>query len=1030
MVKLYQIIFWISVVCIYSMPQLAIGQDGTFKGQVKAQEDGTGLPGVNVLIKGTGKGAVTDFDGNFTLQAGIGAVLEFRFIGYETKTFTIKDDKPIKIKLSEATKNLKEAVVVGYGTQRREELTGSISSLKGSQITDMPTPSFEAAIQGKAPGVQVTVGSGLAGSASIVRIRGVSSLSAGGDPLYVIDGIPITQDYNLAGNRGGMNVNPLATINPEDIATIEILKDAAANAVYGSRGANGVIIITTKRGKKKGISGSVTMRVGTSEATQLPEVINNQQYLQLYQEAWENDGNVGPAVLPNNVKTSDAEITNTDWVRKTTQLGIKRAISGQVGYGTEKFNVMGILSYDKNESYLKGNFYERNSIRINADYRPVKGMTIALSSSGSVGNNSRVNAAWSGGLGAAMSTALPIYPVRNPDGTYFTGAGVNNNPVMQSEQSKWRTQETRTINSLNFNYNVYKGLNIGFTSSIDYMNLIDDQWQSNLITNNKTSRGSAQQFASFVTNFNQLFQAGYDWKLGENNNFKVLAAYEFQRSRTQRRDVNSNDVSAPFYTKGIFNAGSSTYDSSALANRRSSLGSKWAFEGYLAKFNYNYKEKYYVQASGRIDGSSRFGDNNRYGFFPALSGGWIISKEDFFQNIAAINFLKLKAGYGLSGNANISDDARFATYNSSLSQGGVGYNGLDYTFQIKLPNQDLKWETTTTFDVGVEIGLFNDRITLEADYYHKNTKDVLTQISIPSSIGFNSLYANVSTIENKGYEFGLKARPIVGDFTWTVDFNLGRNYNKIVSLGPYSEDAVSGGTNDTRTVPGFPVGANYLVRFSRVDQESGNPVYLDINGNETLKWDPKDRVPVGSVVPKAVGGITNTFTWKSFELGFLFIYRIGSDIYESSHKRSASVLDGGWSPDKRVFDRWQKPGDQAAYPRLTLDYRKYGATNANINTTFWLQDGTYARLRNLMLSYRFDNELLKRAKLASAKVTLSATNLLTFTNYTGPDPEVARDAEEGDGESAKTNRNLGAGNISFLTPPQERTYNVTITVGF
>lgn len=991
----------------------------SIKGTVK-DAGNDAVIGATVQVVGSSYGAVTDAMGYFEikkLKPG-NYRLKFSSMGLVTtfKEVTLgSSDVMIEVVLKEDRKQMDELVVVGYGVQRKREVTGAISKIGGKELNDLPVPSFEAAMQGKAPGVQVTVGSGLAGSASIVRIRGISSVSAGGDPLYVVDGIPITQDYFIMGNSGGMNNNPLASLNPDDIESVEVLKDAAANAIYGSRGANGVILITTKRGKGKGWKFGAQMRAGVSLPTARPRMLNSQQWMQLNQEAWENDGHSGRAPLPGGITQEQALATNTNWVDKTITTGSKYGMNLSATKGGENFNTYMNFSHDYNGSYLAGNSYQRTAGRINLDYNATQWMKIGVNSSLSRGINNRVNAAWSGGLGAAMSTALPIYPIYNADGTWYRAG---NNPVRGMENLEWRTTEMRALNGLNISLTPVKDFVFQGQASYDYMDIKDDQWRSSEITGNNNA-GDAYRGMSFVRNFNYYVTASYLKTLNEKHNIMVMVGNEYQRANTLRRSADSTNV------PGLF---SDNQDKYLTARYLSQPGTNWAFLSYFARATYNYKQKYFLQGVFRTDASSRFGSNYRWANFPSFSGSWVISEEDFMKSNKTFSFLKLRAGWGKSGNANIPDNARYATY--SATSNNITYNGQPTLFPLKLENANIHWETSNNYDVAVEAGFFKDRLTVELDYYRKITSDVLMYLTIPQSIGFSQYWDNVGGIKNQGLEFSFKSRNIVTkDFIWTTNFNVARNFNEITDLGVYTEDAVSGGTNDTRVVVGKPVGTNYLIRWSHVDANTGLPVYLDINGNQTGVYDNKNRVAVGKIIPDAIGGMTNTFRYKQWDMSVLIIFSIGSNIYESSQKRQSTLVTD-WNMDERVFDRWQKPGDNAKYPRMTRDYRTYNLPDEWSNTTLWLKDGSYARLRNLTIGYNMTPASCRKMHLTSMRISAIATNLFTITNYDGLDPEIGRDSEGGSPGDLNSSRNMGSQNITYLTPPQEKTFSVQVSIEF
>jgi TonB-linked SusC/RagA family outer membrane protein len=975
---------------------------------------GEALFGVSVYLEKTTRGAVTDLDGTFKIEnvKPGNYVLVFSYVGFKTERATIQvvvgKNTVVNKTLKEDEKNLNEMVVVGYGVQRKSEVTGSVSRIGGEKLNDMPAPSFEAQLQGKAAGVQVTVGSGLAGSASVIRIRGIASISAGGDPLYVIDGIPITQDYFINGNSGAMNNNPLASINPDDIESIDILKDAAATAIYGSRGANGVIIVTTKRGKDGGLKMEAGAQVGISLPTARPNMLQSKEYLQLYQEAWENDGNTGLARLPGGVTWEQALKTNTNWVDEMIGVGMKQNYHVSASQTIKKLAYFANVSYNDNGSFLVGNSYQRLSGRLNADYTLNKNIKMGITSSLSRGQNNRVDAAWSGGLGAAMSTALPIYPIYNEDGSWFTGG---TNPMRALKLKDWRTVELRALNGAYIEYYARKNLTIRAQASYDYMDLTDYIYEPKALINS-THEGVSKKNPNWISNYNYVLTANYQWKIGLRHTFESLVGNEYQRNIHASQRQEAFNMTRPFYKQK---------PEAANLNVFSNPEQVYAFLSYFGRVNYRFLDRYFAQVTARVDGSSRFGLNNRYGFFPAVSAGWIISREEFMKSYKAISYAKLRASIGRNGNANLPNYQRFGTYSPAENQ--IRYAGNPTTYPTRLANDNLRWETSVVTDVSLDMGFFKDRITGELAYYFKRSKDVLAELQVPKSSGFSNYWDNVGQINNSGIELNMNARVIdKPSFKWNLSFNVARNFNKIVSIGVYSEDAVSGGTNDTRVVIGSPVGTNFLVRFSHIEAETGKPVYLDINGNKTYKWDPADRVAVGSVLPKAVGGITNQFTYKGWDVSMMWIYSFGANIYESSAKRQLGVVTD-WNMREDLHDRWRKPGDQSEFPVLTQNTATYGSATPWINTTQWLHSGDYLRLRNLTIGYTLPKVWANQIKMNQIRAFVIATNFITITKFPGLDPEIARDFDN------STDRNMSA-NITYLTPPQEKSFSLGVNLSF
>ena len=995
----------------------ALAQSPTLAGKIKNQN---GKPVQGAVIK-TSSGeadATSDVNGNFSIVLPVGNhTLTISAKDYQEITEAVSV-KPGQTTLPDITLNpssdVGEVVIIGYGTTTKRDLTGSVTSLKGADVQDMPAPSFEAAIQGKAPGVQITTGSGVAGSGSLVRIRGVASISAAGDPLYIVDGIPISQNYFVNGNNGGFNNNPLATLNPEDIESIEILKDAAATSIYGSRGSNGVILITTKRAKKSGLKFDFSSRVGTSQPTFRPQMLNSKQFLQMYQEAWENDGGTGRAPLPNNISWEEAEKTNTDWVDETMGMGIKQMYSLGTTYRKNKLGAYLGLTYDNNGSFVIGSRYKRSSARLNIDYEPIKNLTLSLSSSYAQGINNRVDGAWSGGFGAAMSTALPIYPIYDTTGNYWRPGAGSLNPVAVRNLKDWRTTENRTINNFKASYKISDKWVVSAFGAMDNMDFFEDIYEPKALINTNHA-GIAKRSPRSTFNYNYNLITNYNILNTAKQSLDAMVGAEFQKSVVRSSYIEVSDMYHALY-KG------EQGDSASTRFERENATEAFAFASYFLRMNYKLQNKYILQFTMRTDGSSRFGPNNAYGFFPAVSGAWVVSDENFMRNFRRNNFLKVKAGFGRTGNTPNENYAWRGTF--TPPQNSFGYNGNPSIFPTRLENPDLKWETSDVLDVTVEGGLMKNRITWELSYYNKTTNGVILDLAVPRSLGFSSYYDNVGAVRNTGLEFSFTSRNIVKKlFSWTTQFNIARNYNEILNIGVYTQDAVSGGTNDTRVVVGQPIGTNYLVRFSHVDPATGRPVYLDRDGNETFTWTNNNRVAVGSVLPKAVGGLTNNLTWKNWNLSCLFVYKIGGNIYNSSGKRQNGVVTD-WNMTTDYFDHWRQPGDVAKYPKLSMQTDQYGLPPDpyQYNTTLFLEDGSYLRLRNLSIGYRIPAKWFGKS-IQSSRITFTGTNLLTFTKYTGGDPEIARDFEN------PADRNMSS-NITYLTAPQEKSYNLTLNLTF
>jgi TonB-linked SusC/RagA family outer membrane protein len=1004
-----------------SLPFSALAQNKTITGKVTDSKDGVAVVAASVTVKGTSIGTSTGADGTFRLSVpATAAILVVSSTGFETQEVPIAGTTVVEVVLKESASNLNEVVVIGYGTQRRRDVTGAIVKIGGEKVNSIAAPSFEAALQGKAPGVQVIQGSGLAGSGSVIRIRGVASIGAGGDPLYVVDGIPIIADNFIRNNSGGMNQNPLSSINPNDIESIEILKDAAATGIYGSRGSNGVILITTKRGKAGQPAFNYNNKIGFSTYANKPDFLNAPEWLQLRQEAWENDGNTGKAPLPGGLTWEQAQQNNTNWWDLLTRTGFVNEHNLSMTQGNKFIRSFIGATYSDNQSYLKNNSYTRLGLRTNFDFTITPKFKATISAAYNRGINKRVPAAWAGGLGDAMSTALPYYPVYNTDGTYFTGGA---NPVRRLQETLWRNTDHRIISGLSLDYEVIKGLTLRFNGSYDYLSGIDDQWESANWINRTDVPGIAKRSPFRGKNWVTTGTATYNLALNSDSRFNFLLGAEFQEKKYENRAYVERYTDKPFYkNRSLYEKAIDSLKAINVPTVTAS-GQPESFASIFARVGYIYKDRYAFQASARRDGSSKFGPNKKYGIFPSISAGWTISEEKFMERFAWVNFLKVRASMGLTGNSNIASGQYFAIY----SPGGNFYNSLPTLYPDNVGDPNLHWEETTNFDAALEFALFNNRVTGEVAYYDKTTSDLLLVAGLSSSTSFDNQVRNIanSKIINRGVEFSVNVKLIdEKDLRLTVGGNITKNYNELVSLGGLSADAAGGGTNDTRVVTGYPVGTNFLVRYYGVDPQDGLPIWYDKAGKLTKTFSLDNRMPVGSVIPDYIGGFNHNLTWKNFELTSLWTFTIGGNIYDGSAKRQAGIVTD-WNMRRDILDRWRKPGDETTYPRLTMNTGTYAGLSSEwqYNSTLFLYDASYLRLRELSLAYRFSSKLLDRIHLRNARLFITGMNLLTFTKYPGGDPEIARDFENA------TDRNLSP-NVTYLTPPQQKSVVFGLNVNF
>lgn len=607
-----------------------------------------------------------------------------------------------------------------------------------------------------------------------------------------------------------------------------------------------------------------------------------------------------------------------------------------------------------------------------------------------------------------MSTALPIYPIYDSTGEYDLRYV---NPVGVRNLVDWKTFENRSITSLNVNYKITKKLEVGGFAGFDWSNVRDDvHLPGRLIFADHDGQAIRDQ----VKNLTQTFNARVNYKFIDTKKtyLAVMVGGERVHATNRYRNYFMDSTAVAFYE-----------DESLINDDVAGIeaGTPWALNSVFTRIDYTIKKRYLMDVTVRSDGSSKFGENNLYGYFPAVGLGWILTEEKFMRRFPHVDFLKLKTGYGVSGNVPTENNAFRQVWIGSSNN--IKYNNEATVYPTNHENPDLKWETSTIFDVSLEAAAYKNRISGDIAFYNKTTTDILLQLATPSSTGFGSYWQNTGKFRNWGVEFAITSKNISKDnFMWETQFNIARNFNKVIDLGIYFQDALSGGTNDTRVVVGQPLGTNYLVRFSHVDKATGRPVYLDKDGNETMTWSNDDRVAVGSVLPKAFGGLTNNIRYKNFYFSATFVYKLGGNIYNSSAKRQNGVVTD-WNMTTDYFDRWQQPGDDAKYPKLSRNTDEYGLPPDpyQYNTTLFLENGSYARLRNISLSYSIPKKVFKD-KLRRVEVGIAAYNILTFTKFSGGDPEIARDFEN------PQDRNMSS-NITYLTAPQEKSvmFNLSIT---
>jgi TonB-linked SusC/RagA family outer membrane protein len=1019
--------------------------------------------GAAITIEGTTNGVASDLDGNYKI-AGLEAkkyVIIISGLGFAKQKKTVdlstQKDQVLDVELADDALQLDQVVVVGYGLEQKRDVTGSISTIKAKDINNTVQPSFEQAMQGRAAGVQVTAASGMAGSPVKINIRGSNSISAGSQPLYVVDGIPITTGDFSPGNLGS-RTNALADINPADIESMEILKDAAAAAIYGSRGANGVVLITTKKGKAGKTKFDAGYSYGVVSPTNVLQYTSAQELLDLRDKAsleindsieskkaqvgWWNNQSFTRAQADSFV----AATGGSDWIEKTLRRGTLQQANLSASGGNEKTTFYLGGTYRNEEGFLVGNSFERTNVKIALENKAFENLSIGINSNLSYSINHRVPTGSDGGFGLAQ-LKLPYIPIYNKDGSYNDPRG---NPLWQLENRKFAARVFRAITEAHAEWRIVKGLTFRSSFGTDFLNQNEEEFNFRNVQSLDTSEVSnAWDRRTSVLNWTNSNYFNYNLKLNEIHDITFLLGNETQRSNRNGVGLYGEKFPNDYFTQ----------PGDAAIKRGYSYTTGWSFASFFSRVNYKLKDKYLISASMRYDGSSRFGANNKWGAFPGVSAGWILSEEEFIKKIKVISFLKLRASYGQTGNANIGDFAALGYYSSA-----AGYNGYSAIVPNTLSNNDLRWEKSNQVDVNLDIAFLKNRFAAGFNYYYKTSNDLLLNISIPTSSGYAQILQNKGKLENKGLEITLNTKNIEGKFTWYTDFNIAFNRNKVLDVDGLKPDAfddkdLGNRGGEGRVVEGFPVGQFYVVEWAGVQQNegtlqlwntdgtpkldaNGQPIFVNVpagtelfkdkNGNLMTYANPtggefygENRKPMGNPMPKFIGGITNTFGYKGFECSFMFNFVYGNHIYDDAAKTQIGGVNNiNQRPD--ILQAYTEGKPSTEVPAL---YNNSGSTNPKadyvaINSSRWLYDASYMRLRSLTFSYSFKEEWCNKVKLSALKLFINGGNLLTFTKFPGMDPEVLRNI---DPDSERGNIAFGG---PYLGTPQAKTITAGINIKF
>lgn len=996
---------------IYSKTVLA---DITISGRV-LDEKGTGLPGVNVIVKGTANGVQTDPDGRYKITAPDDATLVFSFVGYVAKEIAVGGKTTINMSLAPDAAGLDEVVVVGYGVQEKKLLATSISSIPAKQVELIPVASPSEALVGLVAGAQITEPSGEPGAGAVIRIRGLGSISAGNSPLYVVDGYPLNSpdSYNQ--------------IPPGDIQSIQILKDAAACAIYGSRGGNGIVIVTTKRGGTDGKTRfNFTANAGIQQVAKRLDLLNRDQYLDYLRESFTNGNRAIPATL----QAGAPALPDTDWQKEIFTTGVQQQYQLSAAGGTDKSRFYIAGGYFKQSGIVRNSGFERFSLRANYDAQLSKKLKLGLSLapnftrtdvipiSGSY-NGGNISGGGPSGETAVVTAAIilpPIVPTRLPNGDYGTirnaGSGLTTpgdllSPLATIDLYQDRTNAVRALGYSYLDLEAMKGLHLRTSFGAELLNsrravyvpatLGTSGNQAANLSNPVLGNIDARQLNG--TNLNWVWEntATYNRTFGTDHNLTLLAGYSAQ--------YNQNEGSTVLGQTGTFTNTSIEYATAAGQLFGQANFTANALTSIYGRVDYSYKERYILTAALRSDGSSRFGPDNRYATFPSVALAWRVGEETFIKQLPSISELKLRGSFGVTGNNNIGD-YNYQSYQTAANYVfGTGTGTRNFGFA---PNgvavRNLGWETNTQFDAGFDLGLFRDRIYLTVAAYQRNTTDLLLNRNVPAVIGFATrALANVGEVRNRGLEFQLNTANITGkNFTWSSSANLSINRNKVISLAGTNDqllyDAVFGYTSSIRVVPGQPLGTFYGYTQEGVyrDQNDidtspkwtastvapGDLKFKDMNGDG--KIDSNDIGPIGNPFPNFTYGLLNTFGYKNFSLSVTLQGSQGADILYGADRYTFNS-PGQTNARINQLDRWRSPDNpgDGRTPRAT--------TSASLRTQFssyFIYDASFLRVRNVTLRYNIPTDWAGKAGLQSIGVYASAQNLFTFTKYFGYNPEA------------------------------------------
>ncbi len=1008
-VKIRFIGFLLFMFCLSFMAQ---AQTFNVKGKVISEGDNEPVPGALVLVKGTQRGTISDIDGNFSMEAAVGETLVVSFVGFNSKEILVQANQgDLTITLAYSTSDLSEVVVVGYGSQIKKEVTGAIQTIGGAELRDMPVSTIAQKLQGRLAGVQINQTTGQPGRGMQVRIRGQLSVSGGSEPLYVVDGFPITGDIN--------------SINPDEIEDISILKDAASTSLYGSRAANGVVLITTKKGKVGQTSVNLNVFTGFQKVPQRGrlEMMNAEEFAQFKKEYYEDAARPVPSIFQNPSIYRDK---NNDWYDALLETAPISSYNLTLTSNKERINTSAVLGVFDQQGVVVNTDFKRFSLRLNTDYQLSDKVNIGVNVAPNYVFDNTPRSDGDRGTGIIFNAlhTWPVMPIRDESGqlTLFNRFPAETGNIFAYPNWVRSAQElTNETTRLNLLANTYvewkpiKGLSLRSSFNVELNNA------RFFFSNPSTATSAINVAIPAVASAVRETSNNMSW-LNENivtyrnsikdHNFEILGGFSNQRFRLDLYRIQSDTYADDRLL---------TSQSAININRGGTFNAvqEWGLTSVFSRFTYNYKGKYLFTASARADGSSRFGTNNRWGIFPSTSVGWVLSDEEFLQGNQTISFAKLRSSYGITGNNNIGNYTQYALVNNTVNVafGNTVTPGAAIT---SLDNPNLGWETTAQFDIGFDLGFLDDRISFNYDYFVKNTTNLLFAVQIPQESGFTNFNDNIGEIKFWGHEFQINAVPTKGAFRWTINANLSFNRNEVMALAD-GIDRVYGSFHITQVGKPFAqfYGLQKLGNYANAEDLANSPKIpgrstvgsiklADVNGDGLLTFggDRDDRTIIGNPFPDFTYGITNNFNWKQWDMSIVGSGSQGQDLY-MRHLYSLANLDGVFNMVRRAGDRFRSPENPGAgiFGTTVGGGNVTGIERDWPNSNF-VWDASFFTIRNITLGYSF-KKLPKAIK--SARLYASAQNVFVFTNYWGgQNPEVSMQGNgQGDGGNLSPGVDLG-----------------------